>query len=80
MKGRPSLTHTPRTPLGVCESALPRVPVNARETAYAVTLTDTGQSDIPAIIRLRRFLKAALRAYGFRCTDIHQTNQPKDKQ
>ena len=29
-------------------------------------------SDIPSIIRLRRFLKAALRSYGMRCTSIQE--------
>ena len=29
--------------------------------------------DIPPIIRLRRFLKAAQRAYGLKCIDVKET-------
>ena len=41
---------------------------------FALTLEAVPGSDVPAAIRLKRFLKSALRAYGLRCTraeEIH---------
>ena len=38
---------------------------------YALTL-ESLPDDAPPIIRLRRFLKMALRAYGLRCTSAVQ--------
>jgi hypothetical protein len=35
-----------------------------------------GWGDVPAIIRLRRFLKAALRSYGLRCTEAREITPP----
>jgi hypothetical protein len=43
---------------------------------FALTLQalpNWGEGDVPPIIRLRRFLKAALRSYGLRCTEIRET-------
>lgn len=36
---------------------------------YTVTLRSLPNQESPAINRLRRFLKSAIRAYGFQCTD-----------
>jgi hypothetical protein len=33
------------------------------------------QNAVPAVIRLRRFLKAALRCYGLRCTDCRAVSE-----
>jgi hypothetical protein len=38
---------------------------------YRLTLRATGDGP-PAIIRLRRFLKAALRGYGLRCLSVEE--------
>lgn len=35
--------------------------------------------DVPAIVRLRRWLKAGLRSYGLRCTDAREI-RPGDDQ
>ena len=35
--------------------------------------------DVPRAIRLRRFLKAALRSYGIRCTELTGKEPPNDK-
>jgi len=35
---------------------------------FALTLEAIPDGGAPAVIRLRRFLKAALRSYGLRCT------------
>lgn len=45
------------------------------EPVYRVTLQATG-SDVPAVVRLRRFLKMALRGYGLRCLDVEEVNPP----
>jgi hypothetical protein len=44
-------------------------------TFYIVTLSST-QSEVPPEIRLRRFLKAALRSHGLRCTDCRVVEAP----
>ena len=38
---------------------------------YRVTLSFRADS-VPAIVRLRRFLKMAWRAYGFRCVKVEE--------
>lgn len=45
-------------------------------TVYRVDLRAL-PSDIPEAIRLRRFLKAALRSYGFRCVAVEQNGTAK---
>jgi hypothetical protein len=42
--------------------------------AYTVTLRATGDGP-PAAVRLRRFLKAALRQYGLRCIGCEEVTQ-----
>lgn len=41
---------------------------------YVVTLTPT-DDDVPAEIRLRKFLKMALRSYHLRALDVSQTSE-----
>jgi hypothetical protein len=53
--------------------------VTAPRERYQLTLEALPDS-APAVIRLRRFLKAALRAYGLRCTsavELHPESAPK---
>ena len=38
---------------------------------YTITF-EASNSTVPAIIRLRRLLKLALRAFGFRCIEVKQ--------
>jgi hypothetical protein len=45
-----------------------------RET-YRLTLEALPDGGAPPIIRLRRFLKAALRSYGLRCTAAVQLHE-----
>ncbi|HET6249490.1 MAG TPA: hypothetical protein VFE47_17505 [Tepidisphaeraceae bacterium] len=52
-------------------------------TTYAIILRPIDQA-VPAEVRLRRLLKAALRAYGLRCIDVRElpadqerTNNPR---
>ena len=33
-------------------------------------------SDVPPTVRLKRFLKSALRAYGLRCTEAREITPP----
>ena len=48
------------------------------ETGQRWTLILRAEPDpVPAYCRLRRFLKAALRAYGLRCTRIEEIHAPK---
>jgi hypothetical protein len=37
---------------------------------FRVTLSALPAWSVPAVLRLRRFLKAALRAYGLRCIEV----------
>jgi hypothetical protein len=46
----------------------------ARER-YRLTLEALPDGGAPPIIRLRRFLKAALRSYGLRCTAVVQLHE-----
>lgn len=46
----------------------------AGQFAYSLTLKATGEGP-PAIIRLRHFLKAALRQYGLRCIACEELKQ-----
>lgn len=41
----------------------------ACESTYSLTI-ESEPSEVPAIVRLRRLLKAMLRAFAFRCTSI----------
>jgi hypothetical protein len=43
-----------------------------------LALPDTGasRSCVPPVVRLRKFLKAALRAYGLRCTRARSLGSP----
>lgn len=44
---------------------------------FALTLQAVpGWGDVPATIRLKRFLKAALRSYGLKCTECRESNTP----
>lgn len=43
---------------------------------YALTLEAVPGGDVPATIRLKRFLKAALRGYGLRCTEAREIHNP----
>ena len=43
---------------------------------FALTLQSV-PGDVPAIIRLRKFLKMALRSYGLRCTEIREIPEPE---
>jgi hypothetical protein len=43
---------------------------------FALTLQAVPGSDVPPIIRLRRFLKAALRSYGLRCVECREHASP----
>jgi hypothetical protein len=36
--------------------------------------------EAPVIIRLRRFLKQAIRAWGLKCIDIRELKPEKDRQ
>jgi hypothetical protein len=44
----------------------------AANPRYVVTLTSEGNNPIPTMIRLRKFLKLALRAFGLRCVAVVQ--------
>ena len=45
----------------------------AGKPTFALTLQAVpGWGDVPAIIRLRKFLKAALRSYGLKCTECRE--------
>jgi len=37
---------------------------------FVITLTASDQGDVPAVIRLRRFLKMALRSFRLRCVRV----------
>jgi hypothetical protein len=51
----------------LCES--PAKPGRVKPVRYALTLQALPDvAGVPPIIRLRRFLKAALRSYGLKCT------------
>ena len=55
--------------LGGCESK--------SKPTFALTLQAVpGWGDVPATIRLKRFLKAALRSYGLRCTECREHAPP----
>ena len=45
---------------------------NSKPT-FALTLESVPGSDVPAAVRLKRFLKAALRGYGLKCTECRET-------
>jgi hypothetical protein len=47
-----------------------------RQPKFALTLVAVPGSDVPAAIRLKRFLKAALRSYGLRCTEAREIHPP----
>jgi hypothetical protein len=42
----------------------------ADRPTFNVVLTALPGWGVPAVVRLRRFLKAALRAYGLRCIEV----------
>jgi hypothetical protein len=57
-----------RAPLTVAPGTLP-----TGKPAFALTLEAVPSwNGPPAIIRLRRFLKAALRSYGLKCTECRE--------
>jgi hypothetical protein len=43
---------------------------------FALTIKTVPGSDVPPIIRLRHFLKLALRSYGLRCIECRETHRP----
>ena len=54
--------------------------MNKAKPTFALTLQAVPGSDVPAIIRLRRFLKAALRGYGLRCIRAEEIHPETDSQ
>jgi hypothetical protein len=65
---------------GVCRSAPWRKrPERKAIERFAIVLqATTDRDDVPAIIRLRRFLKMALRSYGLRCVEIKPADEQMD--
>jgi hypothetical protein len=49
---------------------------NPDRPTFALTVQAVPGSDVPAIIRLRRFLKMALRSYGLKCTEAREITPP----
>ncbi len=51
----------------------------AGKDAFALTLEAVPSwGDVPATIRLKRFLKAALRSYGLKCIECREADRPDE--
>jgi hypothetical protein len=66
-----SHTHPPYPP-AVRERTPGRVSARANERTNYVLIIRPEPDDVPAEIRLRRFLKMALRSHGLRCIDVRE--------
>lgn len=71
---RPAATEPVEKPHPVYPVATrQRRAVNTKQQQFTIVLSDTPGHDVPTIIRLRAFLKAAIRSYGLKCVRCEPT-------